>query len=243
MGPHDMSMNMSQINFGGIGGGPVAQWHMDSVPYVMVILLSDAEDMVGGELLVARLGDPKLALQRIKAGTIDPQLIDKVNHPGAGYAIFMQGAEIAHLVTPVTSAKETRLTCINSYQSLNPFSKDSTVYKTFTTMDGDAPPYEFARHVAWRVQGQLDFLIRQMRNGGQGKMEAEVILKAAAAELQRAHGLITNQIEDERPFDVDGASAAAANAAISNYGTSTFGVQTISMQPVSGQHPMPHSKL
>ena len=40
-------MNMSQINFGEVGAGRADQWHLDSVPYVMVVLLSDATDMEG----------------------------------------------------------------------------------------------------------------------------------------------------------------------------------------------------
>jgi hypothetical protein len=222
LGPHGMSMNHSQINFGEVGGGPVNQWHMDSVPYVMVILLSDATDMEGGELLVARLGDPYKALEMIRNETIDPKLIDKVNYPGPGYAIFMQGSQIAHAVTPVVRAKEKRLTCINSYQSLNPFSQDYTVYKTFTTMDGDAPQYEFARNVAWRVQGQLDYLLNKVQNGQQGHADVEAILERAAAELQRARDLVTNRIEDQRPYDTDGKAAAVADAAIMEYGTGVF---------------------
>jgi hypothetical protein len=223
LGPHDMGMNLSQINFGEIGGGVVNQWHMDSVPYVIVILLSDATDMEGGELLVARLGDPRKAIEMIRAETIDPALIDKVNYPGAGYAIFMQGAEIAHAVTPVLRAKEPRLTCVNSYQSLNPFGKDHTVYSTFTTMDGDAHVYEFGRHVAWRVQGQLDYLMNEVQNGQKGHEEVKAILENSAAELQRAADLVSGRIQDERPYDVDGAGAAEADAAIEAHGSRTSG--------------------
>ena len=75
MAPHDMGMNLSQVNFGEVGGGIVNAWHLDSVPYVMVILLSDHKDMIGGELLVARLGDPNKALKDVRAGTIDPAMI------------------------------------------------------------------------------------------------------------------------------------------------------------------------
>ena len=42
LGPHDMTMNMSQTNFGEIGADrPVDAWHIDSVPYVCALLLSD----------------------------------------------------------------------------------------------------------------------------------------------------------------------------------------------------------
>jgi len=219
VGPHDMGMNLSQVNFGEIGGGVVNAWHLDSVPFVMVILLSDHRDMEGGELLVARLGDPHKALEMIRADTIDPAMIDRVNYPGAGYAIFMQGSQIAHAVTSVTAARERRLTCVNSYQSLNPFSLDRTVYRTFSSSDGDAPPFEFARHVAWRVRGQLDYLLRKVENGSGGHGEVTEILRDAAAELERARGLVTNTIQDERPYDTDGGAAAEADAAIQNLGT------------------------
>ena len=54
LGPHHMGMNMGHANFGEIGNErPVDQWHIDSVPYVCVMLLSDATDMVGGQLQVA----------------------------------------------------------------------------------------------------------------------------------------------------------------------------------------------
>ena len=39
------------MNFGKPGGGAdVDKWHFDSVDYVLVIILSDIEDMVGGNL-------------------------------------------------------------------------------------------------------------------------------------------------------------------------------------------------
>ena len=62
-----LPMNCPQINFGEIGSEEeVDIWHLDSVPYVLVILLSDATDMVGGELRVARLPDPKEALKQVR---------------------------------------------------------------------------------------------------------------------------------------------------------------------------------
>ena len=51
-------MNNPQINFGEVGSDkPVDKWHLDSVPFVMVLILSDLEGMVGGDLKVARLPD------------------------------------------------------------------------------------------------------------------------------------------------------------------------------------------
>jgi len=125
--PHSANMNIAQINFGQIGvSKKVDQWHLDSVPYVMVILLSDATDMQGGDLQVARLPNAQMALNQIHNDAVDPSSIDVVNYPGPGHAIFMQGSRIAHGVTPVKHAREPRLTLVNSYQSANPFAEVKT---------------------------------------------------------------------------------------------------------------------
>lgn len=89
LGPHHMGSNLSQVNFGEIGAArPVDQWHIDSVPYVMVLLLSDATDMVGGKLRVAMLGEPSDAIDKINAGELCAEDIDVVDYPGPGYCIF-----------------------------------------------------------------------------------------------------------------------------------------------------------
>ena len=83
--PHNMPMNIAQINFGQIGVKKnVDQWHLDSVPYVLVILLSDATDMDGGELKVARLPNAQAALNQIHQDNIDPNSTDVVQYPGPG---------------------------------------------------------------------------------------------------------------------------------------------------------------
>ena len=48
-------MPNAQMNVGKIGSSTkVDQWHFDSVNFSAVIILSDIEDMVGGELEVLR---------------------------------------------------------------------------------------------------------------------------------------------------------------------------------------------
>ena len=207
MHPHDMSMNIAQINFGEIGDGrPVDKWHLDSVPYVMVVLLSDATDMQGGELKVARLADPHAALRHVQQNTMDPRFVDTVSYPGPGHAIFMQGSRIAHGVSPVKFAREPRLTLVNSYQSRNPFVPTQTCYRTFKVQDpSDAAPCEIGRHFAWRAAGKLDYILKQ------GLFEAGApqllsVMDAAAEELRVAREFITGQSIDESPYQVDDTS-------------------------------------
>ena len=200
--PHGMGSNVAQINFGKIGGGRADIWHVDSVPYVMVLLLSDATDMVGGKLQVARISSPKDALDIIyDKGKLPESLVDTVNYPGAGYCIFMQGSRIAHAVTPVLEAREDRLTLVNSFQSLQPFDEDRTIYTTFQQQDGNAPPFEYARHKAWMASGKLDYLLNQAKLFGQTK-EISKILDLAIADLENAKQLINGTVTQPLPWSV-----------------------------------------
>ena len=183
---------------------PVDQWHLDSVPYVMVLLLSDSTDMVGGELQVARMSSPKKALNAIMSDTLDPTKIDVAQYPGAGYCIFMQGSRIAHGVTGVTFAREPRLTLVNSYQSLRPFVPACTKYRTFKVQDpDDAHPGEIGRHYAWRAAGKLDYLLKSGLNIGHfHKNKILNLLGEVADEIQQARDLITGKSEDISPYKV-----------------------------------------
>lgn len=204
MHPHDMPMNIAQINFGQIGDKrQVDKWHLDSVPYVMVLLLSDATDMQGGKLQVARVADPHAALRHVKQNTMDPRFVDTVSYPGPGHAIFMQGSRIAHGVSPVKFAREPRLTLVNSYQSRNPFAPNKTCYRTFKVQDpSDAAPCEIGRHLAWRAAGKLDYILKQgLFEPGAPQLLS--VMDAAAEELRVAREFITEQSIDESPYHVD----------------------------------------
>ena len=111
----------------------------------------------------------------------------------------MQGSRIAHAVTPVTRASEPRITVVNSYQSLNPFSSDRTIYVGFRDMEPTMAALDFARHVAWRARGQLEYLMNEGQLYGRDDDIAK-ILGDAAAELARASGLISRRIVDSRPY-------------------------------------------
>jgi len=193
-------MNLAHINFGEPGGKqPVDSWHMDSVDYVLVLILSDLSGAEGGELMVAQTSDTDWALTQIQKDDLPKDLIDVVNYKAPGYAIFMQGSRIAHTVSPVKAAKETRISVVNSYQTLDPFQPDSTVYRTFKAWDGDdIAAVEFARHKAWRAQGQLDYLIKHPT---WGNPETSLkLLEKVMAELKGAHDMISGKSEDKSPY-------------------------------------------
>jgi len=109
--PHYLFSNIGHINIGLPNEKDVDDWHYDSVPYVLIILISEPENFTGGRLEYELDGH-----------------IQQVYFPIAGSAFFMKGSSIKHHVTRVCSGK--RISLINSYiDKKNPH--DETILKTF----------------------------------------------------------------------------------------------------------------
>jgi len=202
MNPHGILMHAAQINFGvgkknGGSDKPTDAWHLDSVPYVLILLLSDPEEFEGGETKVARYRNPEDGLADIKKGAIPSNFVETLKLPGAGYAMFMQGDKVPHTVMPVTSGL--RLSLVNSYMSRDVFEKDQSLYRLSKIQDpSHVHPVEIARHYAWRVQGQLDYLLKENMWGQEDKVLK--ILDDSSESLKRTHDLITGKIEEEAPY-------------------------------------------
>jgi len=202
LNPHGVLMHAAQINFGvgkanGGSDKPVDAWHLDSVPYVLIVLLSDPEDFEGGETKVARYRNVDDGLSDIRNGAIPSDLVETLKLPGAGYAMFMQGAKVPHAVMPVTQGL--RLSLVNSYMSRDVFEEDRTSYRLSKIQDpSHIHPIEIARHHAWRVQGQLDYLLRENLWGQADKVLK--ILDESSESLKRTHHLITGELEEEAPY-------------------------------------------
>ncbi|KAM5354745.1 hypothetical protein ACJ41O_001392 [Fusarium nematophilum] len=96
---NDMNDNLSTV-----------AWHYDSFPFVCVVMLSDASDMVGGETAV-----------RTPSGEIM-----KVRGPSMGTAVILQGRYIEHQALKALGGRE-RITLVTSLRPKSPFVKDETV--------------------------------------------------------------------------------------------------------------------
>ncbi|KAI1386433.1 uncharacterized protein F4822DRAFT_410059 [Hypoxylon trugodes] len=88
---------------------PIIEWHVDSHPWVCVVMLSDARHMTGGETELMK-GD----------GTTL-----KVKAPQMGCAVLLQGRYITHTAAPVTNMPE-RVTIVTSFRPKNPLLVDDT---------------------------------------------------------------------------------------------------------------------
>lgn len=207
LGPHNLTMNHAHTNFGFPGKGKAPeQWHVDSVDYVFVLILSDITDMQGGELQVLQMADASgNAFDELRLHGIPDDLIENVSYAQAGFCIFCQGSKILHSVTPVLSAREPRISIVQSWNRLNVFAPDSTLLTTFREQVKDpldVTNFEYARHKAWRVEGQMKYLIEQLGPEADVSKLAK-LLEEAGNELLHAKALLLKEKSDFPGFIVN----------------------------------------
>uniref|UniRef100_A0A0G4I839 Fe2OG dioxygenase domain-containing protein n=1 Tax=Chromera velia CCMP2878 TaxID=1169474 RepID=A0A0G4I839_9ALVE len=166
--PHYMHASYSHTN---LSSEPSAQkvvdsWHVDSCPFVLVVVCSDLEDMQGGVLqAVKRRGrEAATALVEATGNSVGPEDLVEMGYASQGWGLFMQGSEILHRVTPVTRSKEPRITVVNGYMPANAFVPDRTAPGSFLYgIDGRGgfveAPYEFSRGRAFRALKQLESFV------------------------------------------------------------------------------------
>ena len=203
--PHSQTMNISHCNYGEISTGrPVDKWHIDSVDLVLVIILSDTSDMVGGELKVLQVPDASgnYFNTLIESGIPDEALIETVKYTSAGYGIFMQGSKILHTVSEVLAAREPRISLVNSCMYSNPFIPYRTRYSTFIESGfndrRDILDLEYARHKAWRISGQMKYILDHMStNDADVKTKLCKIMGNSIEELQLACDLLQGSASDD----------------------------------------------
>lgn len=200
--PHTMTMSVGHTNVGQVATGkPVDKWHVDSTDYVFIVIISDIEEMEGGLLRVLQQPDSSgTYFQELQAQGVPPELVETVRYTGPGFGIFMQGSKILHAVTPVLKAREPRYSLVNSYMTTDVFLRDPTKYHTFTDKGFDdrmdVLPLEFARHKAWRVKGQMTYLMEHAPFGSSPKELAKVLSTAGAELMQSAKLLLGEEVDD-----------------------------------------------
>lgn len=195
---HNCFMNIAQINIGKMGSvRAVDEWHTDSVDYVMVLILSNTTAMIGGELQILQLSDANGNIFKdLKVNGIPREKIKNINFPEAGYCMLMQGSLIMHSVTPVSKSIEPRMSLINSYITTDVFKPDRTRLSTFRDQSKDPENIanlEYARHVAWRTRGQLQYVLDNMNYARNNVNDISIIFNNVIQELKNSEEIITKQ--------------------------------------------------
>ena len=194
--PHAMVANYSHVNIGKVGVAKnVDSWHVDSVPYVLVTVLSDQANSQGGALqMVKRNGlDEARQIVAEAKGNPAPDDVITVSYVGAGSGLFMQGSRIMHRVTPIVDAKEPRISMVFSWMPADCFADDATSLD-FYKKDPEGL-FEFTRLKAWRVMNQLRHLVERHPYTEDAQLLAGH-LRLCSQELDRTADLITGKVKD-----------------------------------------------
>ena len=117
-------------------------------------------------------------------------------YQSAGYGIFAQGSKIFHKVSPVLSARETRISYVVSFCRADAFGEDNTRTVKYTKDHENVTAWEMARHEAWRQQGMLDWIIKESDPNVVDPEDFAQMLDKSAARLQRAAAIIRDEYDD-----------------------------------------------
>ena len=197
LGVHPVSMNMGHVNISKIGENCVDSWHVDSVEFVLIVILSDMTDIVGGELQILNIPDASGNIfEDLKSNGVPEDLVHSISYIQPGHGIFMHGSKILHRVKGVIKGRDPRITMVTSFCSLDVFQPDCTRYATFLISDPeDVASLEFARHKAWRIEGKMKYIMEKC-NFDTGPKHLSRVFAEAAEEMIRTSKILLREEDD-----------------------------------------------
>lgn len=209
---HPIISNHSHVNWGipAEETGEVKnvdQWHQDSVSHVLIILMSDMSESVGGELeLILKPTDEAFKLLEETQNQVPDDLLVKIRFPGPGYGVFVTGSELVHHVTPLIKANSPRITLIQSFASADPWiAHDCTKWDYYSkAVSADWGSYEWMHYQSWKLGSQLLSLPQRIAWTPDNRVIAGELRRIADA-LQIAADQIERKVEEPTVyFDENG---------------------------------------
>ncbi len=142
----------------------VDNWHVDSVAFDVVLMLSDPESIDGGEfqIFMGTKGEGQMLLDIRGEEGRDAELprdrVKTIDFPAAGFGFLQQGNLIFHRACRLNRPAE-RVTMIPSFEVLPAATQDAT--NTVNMMGWSDPglPAELARREVWRTAARLNDLL------------------------------------------------------------------------------------
>jgi len=200
--PHANYSSSPQINLSTPGSkSPVDHWHVDSVSYVGVVIISDMTHMKGGDLEVF-MGTKEEGYKTLEEKGLQgfEENIETVSYEETGKMILAQGSEIFHHVTPVTT-DTVRTSLIFGLTPANAFQPPRTILDTMRTVDFDTgiSDYEYFREKAWQLSHVLAHLAKKTPFTRDGKELARK-MNPVIKELRRAVSILDSAQTDAIQF-------------------------------------------
>ena len=161
-------------------------WHVDSVSFDSIILLTDPAAFRGGEFQYFRgtKDEGEQLLGMVGAGEggttndLPPDRVVSMDFPAAGYGFLQQGNVVFHRACRLLERAE-RTTMLPSFVAL-PAEKDGTNVVSMSQWNDPGILTELARHEAWLAQARLQRLIDELPLDASPAQVAAAVAESAA---------------------------------------------------------------
>ena len=207
--PHSMPSQQLYINFAPDElTSAVDTWHVDSIGFDYVLLLSDPRTFEGGRFQFFKgttteaarlLGTDIDKLTDATVRDLPPERVVTPEFPAAGYAVFQQGNKVLHRATRLTRRAE-RITMVPGLVARDARCPDPTNNGVI----GWGEPglvAEFARHKAWLALTKLGELVERIRLDAEPR-EIRDDLQRSIADVVNAVSTIDGQTRAGSDGDV-----------------------------------------
>jgi hypothetical protein len=216
---HGMISNHAHVNWGvppapGAEVKNVDQWHKDSVSHVLIVLMSEMDGAVGGELeFIMRPTTTAFDMIKSTNNNVPTQYVQKIKFPGPGWGVLMYGSEIVHHVTPLISHSGPRITLVQSFQQADPWKDTKTLWKTFATgVSSEWSGYEWMHYQSWKLGNQLLSLPHRVAWNEENSAVTQEMRRIAASLLLAADQIERKTTEEDVYFDENAARGKAASS-------------------------------
>ncbi|KAJ9617087.1 hypothetical protein H2200_000808 [Cladophialophora chaetospira] len=143
----DSSENQQKLENQSENDIPVTKWHVDSYPFVCVVMMSDASQMTGGETAI-RTGSGEII---------------KVRGPQMGSAVVLQGRYISHQALAAAGGAE-RITMIAAFRPRDPFVSDTSVLTSIRPISHPSELYfQWTEYRVEVLQERLRIMLEVLR--------------------------------------------------------------------------------
>ncbi|OQU94811.1 hypothetical protein CLAIMM_01107 [Cladophialophora immunda] len=136
---------------------PVTKWHVDSYPFVCVVMMSDASQMAGGETAI-RTGSGEIL---------------KVRGPQMGSGVVLQGRHITHQALAALGGSE-RITMVTAFRPRDPLIPDSSVLTTIRPITNLSQLYfQWTEYRVEVLQERLRLILEVLRKQHQADQQTD----------------------------------------------------------------------
>jgi len=181
--------------------GAAEFWHWDSIGFVGNFLITDTEELDGGDLEIIKK-EKYEGMKALVDGSLRTNDVEKINYEAAGKMVLAQGSEILHHVTPIKSSIK-RTVVVFCFAPADVFKPDKMVLQTYIQEDkphgNKSAVFEFFRGRAWVCGNALMGMTKQVAYTENGDVLADR-LRSVAEELTRCADLVAEKTNDAIGF-------------------------------------------